>query len=81
MRFSDIQKKEVIDVEKGAFLGFIQDATIDTADGKVKSLHVGGGDRGVFFDTRDKEVKKVPLGDIATIGKDIILVGQKGLKK
>ena len=81
MRFSDIQKKEVIDVEKGTFLGFIQDATIDTADGKVKSLHVGGGDRSVFFDTRDKEVKKVPLGDVATIGKDIILVGQKGLKK
>ncbi|BAQ10439.1 ylmc/ymxh family sporulation protein [Bacillus sp. OxB-1] len=81
MRFSDIQKKEVIDVEKGTFLGFIQDATIDTADGKVKSLHVGGGDRSVFFDTRDKEVKKVPLGDVATIGKDIILVGQRGLKK
>jgi len=81
MRFSDIQKKEVIDVEKGSFLGFIQDATIDTADGKVKSLHVGGGERSVFFDTRDKEVKKVPLADIATIGKDIILIGRKGLKK
>lgn len=81
MRFSEIQKKEVIDVEKGTFLGFIQDATIDTATGKVQSLHVGGGERSIFFDTRDKEVKKVPLSEIATIGKDIVLVGRKGVKK
>ena len=29
MRFSEIQKKEVIDATKGSFLGFVQDATID----------------------------------------------------
>ena len=34
MRFSEIQKKEVIDVKKGAFLGFVQDATIDTEERK-----------------------------------------------
>ena len=29
MRFSEIQKKEVIDATKGSFLGYVQDATID----------------------------------------------------
>lgn len=43
MRFSEIQKKEVIDTTKGSFLGFVQDATIDIKNGKVESLHVSGG--------------------------------------
>lgn len=81
MRFSDIQKKEVIDVAKGAFLGFIQDATIDTVNGKIESFHVGGGERSIFFDTKEKEMKKVRLEDVTTIGKDIILVGKKSANK
>ena len=41
MRFSEIQKKEVIDARKGAFLGYVQDATIDIVSGKVEALHIG----------------------------------------
>ena len=41
MKFSEIQKKEVIDATKGTFMGFVQDATIDTVNGKVEALHVG----------------------------------------
>ncbi|MBE1553546.1 PRC-barrel domain-containing protein [Sporosarcina limicola] len=81
MKFSEIQKKEVIDVTKGAFLGFVQDATIDIVNGKVESFHVGGGDRNLFFDVKDKEIKRVRLEDVATIGKDIVLVGKKDEKK
>lgn len=77
MRFSEMQKKEVIDITKGAFLGFVQDATIDTKNGKVESLHIGGGERNSFFDGKGKEMKRVRLADIATIGKDIMLVGNK----
>ena len=43
MKFSEIQKKEVIDATKGSFLGYVQDATIDVANGKVESLHVDIG--------------------------------------
>ncbi|MFC5588510.1 PRC-barrel domain-containing protein [Sporosarcina soli] len=77
MRFSEIQKKEVIDIKRGVFLGFVQDATIDTKNGKVELLHVGGGERSSFFEGKGKEVKRVALADIATIGKDIMLVGNK----
>lgn len=77
MRFSEIQKKEVIDIKKGVFLGFVQDATIDTKNGKVESLYVGGGERNSIFEGKGKDTKRVPLTDIATIGKDIMLVGNK----
>ncbi|MFJ7933063.1 PRC-barrel domain-containing protein [Sporosarcina sp. NPDC096371] len=81
MRFSEIQKKEVIDATKGSFLGFVQDATIDIKNGKVESLHVGGGERTLFFDAKEKDSKRVRLEDITTIGKDIVLVGKKGDEK
>jgi YlmC/YmxH family sporulation protein len=81
MKFSEIQKKEVIDATKGSFMGFVQDATIDTVNGKVEALHVGDVDRNLFFDFKDKDIKKVQLQDITTIGKDIILVGKKSGKK
>lgn len=81
MRFSEIQKKEVIDTAKGAFLGFIEDATIDIVNGKVESFHVSEGERGLFFDAKERNTKKVRLEDITTIGKDIVLVGKMGGNK
>lgn len=81
MRFSEIQKKEVIDTAKGSFLGFVQDATIDIKNGKVELLHISEGDRNIFFDAKDKNTKKVRLEDVVTIGKDIVLVGKKGENK
>lgn len=77
MKFSEIQKKEVIDATKGSFLGYVQDATIDVANGKVESLHVSAGERSLFFDSKQKDVKKIRLKDITIIGKDIVLVGKK----
>lgn len=75
MKFSEIQKKEVIDVKKGTFLGFIQDASIDIENGKIESFHIGG-DRSFFFDSKEKGIKKVAIEDVLTIGKDIILIGK-----
>lgn len=79
MKFSDIQKKEVIDVKKGSFLGYIQDATIDIHNGKIEAFHIGG-ERSFFFDAKEKDVKKVAIEDVVTIGKDIILVGKNEQK-
>lgn len=81
MKFSEIQKKEVIDATKGSFLGYVQDATIDIENGKVESLHISGGERSLFFDTKKGELKKVRLQDITIIGKDIVLVGKKEKKE
>ena len=81
MKFSEIQKKEVIDATKGSFLGYVQDATIDIANGKVESLHVSDGERSFFFDSKQKNMKKIRLQDITIIGKDIVLVGKKDGKE
>lgn len=78
MRFSEIQKKEVIDGTKGSFLGYVQDATIDVKKGMLESLHISGGERSIFFDTKKGEIQKIRLQDITIIGKDIVLVGKKG---
>lgn len=81
MKFSEIQKKEVIDATKGSFLGYVQDATIDVASGKVELLHVSDGERSSFFDSKQKEPKKISFQDVTVIGKDIVLVGKKGREK
>ena len=81
MKFSEIQKKEVIDASKGSFLGYVQDATIDVTSGKVESLHVSEGERASFFDSKQKEPKKIPFQDVTVIGKDIVLVAKKDREK
>lgn len=81
MRFSEIQKKEVIDGKKGSFLGYVQDATIDIDKGVVEALHISEEERGFFFEAKQKEEKKIRLDDITIIGKDIVLVGVKDKKQ
>ncbi|MDW0111856.1 MULTISPECIES: PRC-barrel domain-containing protein [Sporosarcina] len=77
MRFSELQKKEVIEVKRGAFLGFVQDATIDMKNGKLDMLQVGGAERSLLFEPKMKDYKQIKYNDVVTIGKDIILVGKK----
>jgi len=81
MRFSEIQKKEVIDATKGSFLGYVQDATIDTEHGTVEELHISEGDRNFFFDSKQKEPRRIRLKDVTIIGKDIVLVQVKDNKQ
>ncbi|GKV64268.1 MULTISPECIES: PRC-barrel domain-containing protein [Sporosarcina] len=77
MRFSSLQKKEVIEIKKGSFLGFVQDATIDITSGKIDKLHIGEIQRSFFSDSKSKGVQKVGYADVKTIGKDIVLVQKK----
>ena len=77
MRFSSLQKKEVIELKKGSFLGFVQDATIDIESGKIAKLHIGEIQRSFFSDAKSKGVEKIGYEDVMTIGKDIILVQKK----
>lgn len=77
MRFSEIQKKEVIDKSKGSFLGYVQDATVDVKTGIIETLHVSGGEKGLFFEPKKNDLRKIRIRDITVIGKDIILVDEK----
>ncbi|WP_303968092.1 PRC-barrel domain-containing protein [Sporosarcina ureae] len=81
MRFSSLQKKEVIELKKGSFLGFVQDATIDIEKGQIAQLHIGELERSFFTDSKSKGVQKIDYKDVMTIGKDIILIDNKQLNK
>ena len=81
MRFSSMQKKEVIELKKGSFLGFVQDATIDIEKGVIAQLHIGELERSFFSDNKSKGVQKIDYKDVMTIGKDIILIENKQLNK
>ncbi|WP_432354896.1 PRC-barrel domain-containing protein [Sporosarcina sp. A2] len=77
MRFSEFQKKEVIDMQRGKFLGFIQDAAIDISKGKIDTLHIGDTERSFFLETRVKDQKHFNYEEVVTIGKDIVLIQKK----
>ena len=64
--FSELKKKDVIDVCSGKKLGKITDLKFDFPFGKIKSFSVRGG---MFCD----EVT-VPLPQVERIGEDIVLV-------
>ena len=81
MRFSEFQKKEVIDLQRGTFLGFIQDAAIDVTNGTIDTLHIGDTERSFFLETRVKDQKQFDYGEVVTIGKDIVLIQKKPSKE
>lgn len=73
MKLSELSVKDVIRDEDGTKLGKIEDITIDTATGRVISLHVNNGFkiRGLFTST---DVIDIPWNKIVKIGSDVIIV-------
>ena len=74
--FSDMRYREVIDIDTGFRLGYICDAEIDDADGRICSLVTPG--KAKFFGLLGREDDYVlPWGSIVRVGRDIILVDCK----
>lgn len=73
MRFSEIERKEVINVCDGARLGFVCDADIDIKTGCVKKLIIPAKGKifGIFGHCLEYHVC---WNDIKCIGDDIILI-------
>ncbi|MBC8530871.1 YlmC/YmxH family sporulation protein [Gehongia tenuis] len=72
MRFSDFQKKEVINVSTGERLGYTDDLIFSERDGQIESIVVPGP--GKLFGLIRGEEMVVPWGSICRIGDDVILV-------
>ena len=73
MKLSDLSCKDVIRDEDGTKLGKIEDITIDTATGRIISIHVSNGFRirGLF--SSNDEIG-IPWNKIVKIGSDVIIV-------
>ena len=71
--FSELRYKEVIDIHSGYRLGYVFDAEVDQAEGRLLSLITPG--RSKLFGLLGREDDYVlPWACIARIGTDIILV-------
>ena len=73
MKLSELSNKDVIRDEDGTKLGKIEDITIDTATGKIISIHVNSGFRlsGIF---NLSEGIMIPWNKIDKTGSDVIIV-------
>ena len=67
MKLSELSNKDVIRDEDGTKLGKIQDVTIDTATGRIISIHINNGFRlSGIFSSNDEVL--VPWNKIVKIG-------------
>lgn len=70
---SDLGGREVINLADGARLGFVQDAELDLAEGRIRALVMPGRPRwlGLFGRTPDVYI---PWEAIRRVGEDIIFI-------
>lgn len=73
MRFSELRRREVINVCDCRRLGFVGDIDFDACTGQILALIVPGPGCVCGFLGREKEFV-IPYKDVCQIGDDIILV-------
>lgn len=71
--FSDLRNKEVVSVQTGLKLGYIDDIELNTADNTVMSLVIFGRPRAFGMFGRDDDII-IKCENIQLIGEDTILV-------
>lgn len=69
----DLKKKEVIDINTGAKLGYIDDVEINTETEAVLALMIFGRPRFLGIFGRDEDIM-IECSEIKLIGEDTILV-------
>ncbi|UMZ73267.1 YlmC/YmxH family sporulation protein [Natranaerofaba carboxydovora] len=70
---SELKKREVINIQDGKRLGFVQDFDIDLYHGEIRALIVPGPNKLLGFFGKDKDYI-IKWDDIVKIGSDVILV-------
>lgn len=71
--FSELRRKEVINVCDGARLGHICDLELDACSGLILAILAPGPAR-LFGLLHSEEVLAIPFGNIKKFGEDVILV-------
>ncbi|AGB41624.1 sporulation protein, YlmC/YmxH family [Halobacteroides halobius DSM 5150] len=74
MRTSELETKEVINIDTGQQLGMILDVDINLNNGQIKGLVVPKDHQKVFSFFGKAEETYIPWSDIYKIGEDVILV-------
>ena len=69
----DFKHKEVVNVNNGKRLGFVQDVCADLETGKITSIIVPGGNKILNIFNQENDIV-IPWEKIKCIGDDLILV-------
>ena len=69
----DFKHKEVININNGKRLGFVQDVCADLVTGTITSIIVPGNNKILNIFTQNNEIV-IPWQNIKCIGDDLILV-------
>lgn len=69
----DFKKKEVININDGRRLGFVQDVCADLETGKITSIIVPGGNKLMNMFSNENDIV-IEWKNIKCIGDDVILV-------
>ena len=69
----ELRRKEVIDIETGERLGFIDDVRIDLSTSEVLELVIYGRFRILGIFGRDTDTV-IPCSDIQVVGSEVILI-------
>jgi len=76
---SELKSKEVINIKNGNRLGYIDDAEIDTSEGRVLSFIIYGRARFFGLFGREDDVL-INCEDIQVIGRDTVLVSAEEIE-
>ncbi|MDO5557244.1 MAG: YlmC/YmxH family sporulation protein [Clostridia bacterium] len=74
----DFKHKEVVSMNDGRRLGYVQDVCADLETGTITSIIVPGGNRMLKIFSGGNDIV-IPWKNIKCIGEDIILVELRGL--
>ncbi|MFW5787110.1 MAG: YlmC/YmxH family sporulation protein [Bacillota bacterium] len=74
MKKSELVLKDVIDIERGKRLGYINDVDLDIKQGKIKAVIVPHSSNFILKFFSQKENFIIDWNDIVKIGEDVILV-------
>lgn len=74
MRFSTVQEKEIIEATSGKFIGYIIDAEVCEEKGEITAFIISQPKKFYQFFQGEENTRKIDIGNILTVGKDVILV-------
>jgi YlmC/YmxH family sporulation protein len=74
LKISDLQAKDIVNMENGRRLGTITDLDINLTTGQISSLVIGGGGEVMGLFGRGEDEVVIPWKNIIKIGSDVILV-------
>ncbi len=77
MKKSELRLKDVVDINRGKKLGYIDDVDIDIKAGKIKAVILPSYDNFLIRLFSRKKDTVIEWNDIKIIGEDVVLVDLK----